>query len=123
MPAAPGAGGLTTLRAVALLHQHQRPRKRVTRHGVEVVYIEATAEDVAVAERLAPILFGAHNVADLAPQTRRLLVLLDGLVTAEANKDRCRRDVRFTRRHAREHTGWSDFFGYTGSNGCGCTPT
>lgn len=101
---------LTLIRAVALLHQHQRPRRRVVRHGVEVLYIEATAEDVAVAERLAPILFGAHNVADLAPQTRRLLSLLDALVNTEARKDKCRReDVRFTRRHARERTGWSDF--------------
>ena len=101
---------LTLIRAVALLHQHQRPRKRVVRHGVEVVYIEATAEDVALAERLAPILFGSHDVADLAPQTRRLLSLLDALVTAEAKSHRCRReDIRFTRRQAREHTGWSDF--------------
>lgn len=101
---------LTLIRAVALLHQHQRARKRVTRHGVEVVFIEATADDVAVAERLAPLLFGGPTVADLAPQTRRLLVLLDRLVAGEARKDRCRReDVRFTRRQAREHTGWSDF--------------
>lgn len=101
---------LTLIRAVALLHQHQRPRRRVTRHGVEVIFIEATAEDVAVAERLAPLLFGSHSVADLAPQTRRLLVLLDQLVTSEATKDKCRReDVRFTRRAAREHVGWSDF--------------
>jgi hypothetical protein len=101
---------LTLIRAVALLHQHQRPRKRVVRHGVEVIFIEATGEDVAVAERLAPLLFGSHSVADLAPQTRRLLALLDGLIVAEATAARCRReDVRFTRRHAREHTGWSDF--------------
>ncbi len=101
---------LTLIRAVALLHQHQRPRKRVTRHGVEVTFIEATAADVEIAGRLAPLLFGSHSVADLAPQTRRLLALLDALVTSEARRDRCRReDVRFTRRHAREHTGWSDF--------------
>jgi hypothetical protein len=101
---------LTLIRAVALLHQHQRPRQRVVRHGVEHVYIEATSGDVAVAERLAPLLFGGPAVADLAPQTRRLLSLLDALVMSEAKRDRCRReDIRFTRRQAREHTGWSDF--------------
>lgn len=101
---------LTLIRAVALLHQHQRPRKRVSRHGVEVVFIEATSDDVAVVERLAPLLFGGPTDAELAPQTRRLLALLDALVASEANAARCRReDVRFTRRQAREHTGWSDF--------------
>lgn len=101
---------LTLIRAVALLHQHQRPRKRLVRNGIELVYLEATAEDVAVAERLAPLIIAAPAVADLAPQTRRLLTLLDALVTAEAQEDRCRReDIRFTRRQAREHTGWSDF--------------
>jgi DNA primase len=101
---------LTLIRAVTLLHQHQRPRKRVVRHGLEIVYLEATSEDVAVAERLAPLLFGGLTVADLAPQTRRLLALLDTLVSTEAKASRCRReDVRFTRRAAREYTGWSDF--------------
>lgn len=101
---------LTLIRAVALLHQHQRPRRRVTRHGVEVVFIEATPDDVAVAERLAPLLFGGPSLADLAPQTRRLLSLLDALTTVEAKQAKCRReDIRFTRRRAREHTGWSDF--------------
>lgn len=101
---------LTLIRAVALLHQHQRPRKRAARHGVEVVFIEATTADVEIAERLAPLLFGGPTVADLAPQTRRLLALLDALVNTEASEARCRReDVRFTRRQAREQTGWSDF--------------
>jgi hypothetical protein len=101
---------LTLIRAVALLHQHQRPKKRVTRHGVEVIFIEATGQDVSVAERLAPLIFGGPTLADLAPQTRRLLTLLDGLITAEAGEHRCRReDVRFTRRDARERIGWSDF--------------
>jgi DNA primase len=101
---------LTLIRAVTLLHQHQRPRKRLTRHGVEVVFIEATAEDVDVAQRLAPLICAGPNLADLAPQTRQLLGLLDALVTVEARTHRCRReDIRFTRRQAREHTGWSDF--------------
>jgi hypothetical protein len=101
---------LTLIRAVTLLHQHQRPRKRLVRNGIEVVYLEATAEDVAVAQRLAPLIFAGPAEADLAPQTRRLLTLLDALVAAEAKASRCRReDIRFSRRQAREYTGWSDF--------------
>ena len=103
---------LTLIRAVTLLHQHQRPRKLVVRDGVEVVYLEASNEDVALAERLAPLIFGGLAVADLAPQTRRLLALalLDTFVATQANTDRCRREgIRFTRRQAREDTGWSDF--------------
>lgn len=83
---------LTLIRAVALLHQHQRPRKRAVKDGVEVVYIEATAEDVAVADRLAPILVGGDRVGELAPQTRRLLGLLDAMTTdhaGEAETGRC----------------------------------
>lgn len=100
---------LTLIRAVALLHQHQRQRKRVTRNGVEVVYIEATSDDVQVAERLAPLLFGGPSLGELAPQTRRLLALLDAMVSTIAKQHGCRvEDVRFTRREAREHTGWSD---------------
>ena len=38
---------LTLIRAVALLHQHQRPRKRLVRNGVEVVYLEATVEPMS----------------------------------------------------------------------------
>jgi DNA primase len=101
---------LTLIRAVTLLHQHQRPRKRLVRNGIEIVYLEATVEDVAVAQRLAPLIFAGPTEADLAPQTRRLLTLLDALVAAEAKASRCRtQDIRFTRRQAREHTGWSDF--------------
>ncbi len=55
--------------SVALLHQHQRPRRRAVRHGIEVTYIEATDVDVAVAERLAPLIFST-SAADLAPQSR-----------------------------------------------------
>lgn len=100
---------LSLIRAVALLHQHQRPRHRAVHHGVEVVYIEATAGDVAVADRLAPVVFG-DRVGELAPQTRRLLDLLKAMVDAlAATAGSSGDEVRFTRRQARDHTGWSDF--------------
>jgi hypothetical protein len=99
---------LSLIRAVALLHQHQRPRHRAVHHGVELVYIEATAADVAVADRLAPVIFG-DRVGELAPQTRRLLTLLEVMVRDQGTGAHCSDEVRFTRRQAREHTGWSDF--------------
>jgi hypothetical protein len=100
---------LTLIQAVALLHQHQRPRRRVVRHGVEVTYIEVAQADVEVAERLAPLLFGS-TTAELAPQSRQLLELLDDLVSKEMAAAGCARpQVRFSRRVAREYTGWSDY--------------
>ena len=40
---------LTLIRSIALLHQYQRPTKRVTHHGQAVQYIEATIDDIAAA--------------------------------------------------------------------------
>ena len=100
---------LTLIRAIALLHQHQRPRRRVTHDGIELAYIEVTRDDIALANRLAHEVLG-RSLDELAPQTRRLLELVDKLVA-----ERCidvavtRADVRFSRREVRAFTGWSDF--------------
>ncbi|MGH8019184.1 MAG: DNA primase, partial [Opitutaceae bacterium] len=100
---------LALIRTIALLHQHQRPIRTVERNGVAVEYIEATLDDIAAANRLAHDILG-RSLDDLAPQTRRFLTLLRGLVTqrcAERNVDRSR--VLFTQRDARAFTGWTDF--------------
>lgn len=100
---------LTLIRAVALLHQHQRPRRTIRRAGVEVTYIEATPADIALANRLAHEVLG-RSLDELAPQTRRLLDALHDLVTSlaeAAGVEAC--DVRFSRREVRERIGWSDF--------------
>ncbi len=99
---------LTLIRAVALLHQHQRPVRTVEHHGRTVEFIEVTVEDIAVANELAGEVLG-RCLDDLPPQTRALLVLLDGLVRAEAERLGIERaDFRFTRREVRESTGWGD---------------
>lgn len=100
---------LSLISAIALLHQHQRPRRRATAAGGrEVVYIEATAADVALANRLAHEVLG-RSLDELPPQTRRLLELLDGIVAAAAAERAVERaEVRLTRRQLREATGWSD---------------
>ena len=41
---------LTLIRAIALLHQHQRPRRTASVDGRQVAYIEVTAEDVRARE-------------------------------------------------------------------------
>jgi hypothetical protein len=100
---------LTLIRVIALLHQHQRTRKTATTgDGRTVVYIEATLADIELANRLANDVLG-QTLDELPPQTRRLLVVLDGVVAAEARlRDVDRQQVRFTRRQLREQLAWGD---------------
>jgi Toprim-like/DNA primase catalytic core, N-terminal domain len=99
---------LALISAVALLHQHQRPRRTVVHDSREVTYIEATSADVEVANRLAVAVLG-QSLDELPPQTRRLLELLDVLVARLAGEDQVDRGmVRFTRRKLREELGWGD---------------
>jgi hypothetical protein len=97
---------LTLIRAIALLHQHQRPVKTTIHNDQTVEYIEVTLEDIAVANRLACEALG-RSVDELPPQTRRLLGLVDEMVTTDCRRlgiDRA--DHRFSRRDIREHIGW-----------------
>ncbi len=99
---------LTLIRTIALLHQHQRPRMTTTRGGHPLAYIEATPADVALANRLAHEVLG-RSLDELAPQTRRLLEVLDDYVTklaAEGHMERS--EVRFSRRELRESCAWGD---------------
>ena len=43
---------LTLIRAIALLHQYQRPVKEVEHRGGKLRYIEVTRQDIAIANRL-----------------------------------------------------------------------
>lgn len=99
---------LTLIRAVALLHQHQRPRKAATVDGVAVSFIEVTREDILLANRLAHRVLG-RSLDELPPGTRRLLELIAGLVAGEAAEQGVSQErVRFTRRELREHLAWGD---------------
>jgi DNA primase catalytic core len=99
---------LTLIRAIALLHQYQRPVKTAEHRGQEIRYIEVTEADIRTANRLAHEVLG-RSLDELPPQTRKLLVLLDGMVAEGAKKLGVeRRDFRFSRRLLREHTGWGD---------------
>lgn len=100
---------LTLIRAIALLHQHQRERKRIDHNGEKVEYIEVTRDDIALADRLVGEVLGRSSDPDLPPQTTRLLGVMRALVRAECERLglRCE-DVRFTRKQVRELVGWSE---------------
>jgi len=96
---------LTLIDAVALLHQHQRERKTITRDGRTLTYIEVTPADIGVANRLAAAVLG-RSLDELPPQTRRFLTQLDAWVTRACGAARCpRTDFHFRSRDAREATG------------------
>jgi len=90
---------LTLIDAVALLHQHQRPVQEHAANGRVVEYIEATVEDVALANELAAGVLG-RSLDELPPQTRALLGHIRDLV-------RTRKGAAFGRRELREKCGWS----------------
>jgi DNA primase len=97
---------LTLIRTIALLHQHQRPVQIVQHHGQTLPYIEVTRDDIALANRLAHEVLG-RSLDELAPQTRRLLLLVDAMVTAACQRLAMdRSDYRFSRRDVRQHTNW-----------------
>jgi DNA primase len=99
---------LAIIRAIALLHQHQREIKTVIHRGQPRQYIEVTVDDIAVANRLAHDVLG-RTLDELPPQPRRLLLLLDQLVTAECKRQNmARTDYRFSRRAVRDYTSWGD---------------
>lgn len=71
-------------------------------------YIEATLDDIAAANALAHEALG-RSLDDLAPQTRRLLLLIDEMVTEACKQSQIERcDHRFSRRQVREFTGWGN---------------
>ena len=99
---------LTLIRVLALLHQHQREVKVVQHLGKSVEYVEATLEDVEVANKLACVVLG-KSLDELPPQTRRLLTLLESHVTKACEAQGVARvEFRFTRKEVREWTGLSD---------------
>jgi DNA primase len=97
---------LALMDAIALLHQHQRPRKTLAFGGSEPIEcVVVTREDVQLANELANDVLGRY-LSELAPHTRRLLVQIHKMVAE--NSDRLgieRSDYRFSRRQVREYTG------------------
>ena len=96
---------LTLIDAVTLLYQYQRERKTTERNGQSLSYIEVTADDITVANRLAAAVLG-RSLDELPPQTRAFLEQLDAWVAAARAAQHCHRsELRFTAREAREALG------------------
>jgi DNA primase catalytic core len=99
---------LTLVQAIALLYQHQREIKSSTRKGKTLEYIEATADDVKLALQLVNEVL-TPSLEELQAQTRRLLLLLDTMVTEQCQRLEMERgDYRFTRATVRQYTRWGD---------------
>ena len=99
---------LTLIRAITLLHQHQREVKTVRHNGQELAYIEASRDDIALANRIAHEVLG-RTLDELPPQTRRLLKLLQAWVDERSSAmSLAQGEFRFTRRELRDVTSWGD---------------
>jgi DNA primase len=99
---------LTLIDTIALLHQHQREVKSVSRGDAVIEYIEVTLADIATANQLAHEILG-RSLDELPPQTRRLLLLVDEWLVREASaRSIQRKDYRFSRRQLREVLSWGD---------------
>jgi hypothetical protein len=99
---------LTLIQAITLLYQHQREVKVSDEDGSKLEYIEATEADVKLAWELASHVL-MRSLDDVQTQTRRLLLLIDKLVTSECERLEIERlDYRFTRATVRQFSGWSD---------------
>jgi DNA primase catalytic core len=98
---------LGLIAAIAFLHQHQRRRVVVeTKRRGAVECVEVALSDIALANRLAHEVLG-RTLDELPPQTRRLLELLDALVTGACGELAIdRSNYRFLLRQVREWTGW-----------------
>jgi DNA primase len=103
---------LTLIDAIALLHQHQRPRGRHEMAGRVIEYVEVSLDDIALANELAPEVLG-RSLDELPPQTRALLGHIRALVKGTgraANGGTPKMGAGtacFSRRQLREACGWS----------------
>lgn len=116
---------LTLIDSIALLHQYQREVKTIKHAGQDspsvaggqesgatndkvIQYIEVTIEDIAAANQLAHEVLG-RTLDELPPQTRKLLTLIDTMVTEQCDKQNIERNhYHFSRRTLRDVSHWSD---------------
>ncbi|MCX6998224.1 MAG: hypothetical protein NTV49_14355, partial [Kiritimatiellaeota bacterium] len=108
---------LTLIDAIALLHQHQRPREvdpeaadlpsaPAAKEG-ENEFIRVTVADIALANRLAPELLG-RALDELPPQTRRVYEAVKAIIREKCDDGAVgQRFAFFSRREVRQRLGWS----------------
>lgn len=94
---------LQLILAVAFLHQMQRP----LRHDPDLGdYVEATLDDIAIANEVAHQVFG-NSLADLSQPGRELLKLIEDFMQHKAASAADDKDT-FSRRELREAIHWGD---------------
>ena len=99
---------LILIKTIALLHQHQRPRKCVDAgNGRRIEYIDVTLRDVEIASQLAPAIL-RRNLDELAPPTRTLLCEIRRLVLAKMKEQKIpQHHAVIDRREIQQSTGLS----------------
>ena len=99
---------LTLIDSIALLHQYQREIKTIDYNGQAIDYIEVTLSDIETANKLAHDILG-RTLDELPPQTRKLLKQIQTMVKTECDNQKIEQNTyRFSRRHIRDFTQWSD---------------
>jgi DNA primase catalytic core len=97
---------LGLIRTVAFLRQYQKPIRSCEHRGQTIQYVEVDETDLALTHKLAAEVLG-RSLDELAPPTRSFLLALHEMVRAIAAAESIPiESVRFTRRLARERTGW-----------------
>ena len=99
---------LTLIDSIALLHQYQREIKTINHNGQPLAYVEVALSDIEIANQLAHDVLG-RTLDELPPQTRKLLTLIDAMVTTHCKQQNIARNhYHFSRRELREQINWSD---------------
>ena len=97
---------LSLIKAITLLHQHQREVRQINELGKVTEYLQVTRQDIAAANQIADWALG-RSIDELAEPSRRLLIALYDWTRTEAQSNQIPiGDVRFTRRAIRESLGW-----------------
>jgi hypothetical protein len=110
---------LSLVKAITLLHQHQRPIRSAIIDGRTVSYIEATEKDVEIARPLAALVL-SRNLDELSPPSRSLLLALQEIVerrkaTAKAATGAKAADTKAADTKATDTKGADDAKGSPGS--------
>ncbi|MEH2922907.1 CHC2 zinc finger domain-containing protein [Samsonia erythrinae] len=95
---------LTLIQSIALLHQYQREVKTVEHRGQVIEYIEVARSDIVLANRLAHEILG-RTLDEMPPQTRKLLLLIQGWVKTSGQP---KAEYHFTRKQLRDAVQWGD---------------
>ncbi|QPQ23881.1 CHC2 zinc finger domain-containing protein [Lonsdalea populi] len=95
---------LTLIQSIALLHQYQREVKTVSHRGQVIEYIEVERSDIVLANNLAHEILG-RTLDEMPPQTRKLLMLIQGWV---ADSGQPKAEYHFTRKQLRDAVQWGD---------------